>query len=235
MRLVEGDVSDGEKVRRHHGVTFLTLTLGGDTSDLSQTVDRLYAGFKALRKLPVFAANVTGGAAFLEITYNAEKRRWHPHLHIICRARFIPQADLSDAWAKVTNGSFRVDLRRVSSRRGIARYVCKYASKPMDGSFLKTPALLDEAVVALRGRRLCLTFGDWYGHALNARIEDPIASEKLSASHWASMGTLAYVRERAAAGVPEFCAALDALRRGRGPATTTGVSLGPGLFGEQGP
>jgi hypothetical protein len=57
------------------------------------------------------------------------------------------------------------------------RYVTKYASKPLNTSFANSPALLDEALRALKGRRLCLTFGSWYGTPLTDAEDDGLDLE----------------------------------------------------------
>lgn len=55
------------------------------------------------------------------------KKGW-PHLHILARAPYIPQAWLS-ARMKEYAGSPIVDIRRVYSKRHASRYVAKYVSK----------------------------------------------------------------------------------------------------------
>ena len=49
------------------------------------------------------------------------------------------------------------------SERQVIQYITKYASKPLNNTFLNHANLLDEAVLALRGRKLALTFGSWRG------------------------------------------------------------------------
>lgn len=147
-------------------VSFITLTLCGKKEPLSELVDRLYKHFRALRLHPTWDEKVRGGAAFLEIKYSDKAKRWHPHLHIIADAAFIDQGVLSDVWRGITRDSFIVDIRRVNAAEQTAHYVTKYASKPLNSSFSNTPDLLDEAIRALKGRRLCLCFGTWYGTSL---------------------------------------------------------------------
>lgn len=168
--------------------TFITLTLAGKDQGLTEKVDRLYKHFRALRLHPTWADSVKGGAAFLEIKYNDKARRWHPHLHIICHAGFIPQGELSDAWRSITKDSFIVDIKAVREEKTTASYVCKYASKPLNTSYLGDIGLLDEAIMALKGRRLCLTFGDWYGTPLTAAEDEELADDMIDAggydTHW---------------------------------------------------
>lgn len=153
-------------------VSFITLTLCGKAEPLTDLVDRLYKHFRALRLHPLWEEKVRGGAAFLEIKWSDKARRWHPHLHIVADASFIDQGILSTIWRTITKDSYIVDIRRVGAAGQTASYVTKYASKPLNTSFMNSPVLLDEALKALKGRRLCLCFGTWYGTALTEAEED---------------------------------------------------------------
>lgn len=55
------------------------------------------------------------------------KRGW-PHFHIALRCGFIPQAKFKEWWNDHTGASI-VDVRRIKSQRGVARYLAKYLSK----------------------------------------------------------------------------------------------------------
>jgi len=139
---------------------FITLTIAG-TMPLAEGVKKLYDGFKQLRRLRVWSDRVRGGVAFLEVKRSAKAGRWHPHLHILALGQYLPQAELQEAWHAITKDSFRVDVRRATTAEG-AGYACKYAGKPMNTSFSGAPALLQEAILALRGRRLVTPFGTLY-------------------------------------------------------------------------
>lgn len=152
-------------------MSFITLTLAGKDEGLAAKIDRLYKGFRALRLHPLWADKVKGGAAFLEVKYSDKAHRWHPHLHIMADADYIDQGELSTVWRTITRDSYIVDIRRVKDEKQAAVYVTKYASKPLNSSFFSSSTLLDEAVVALKGRRLCFAFGDWYGEALDLESE----------------------------------------------------------------
>lgn len=180
-------------------VSFITLTLCGKNEPLSELIDRLYKGFRALRLHPVWEEKVKGGAAFLEIKYNDKARRWHPHLHIIADAKYIDQGELSDIWRGITKDSFIVDIRRVRQAEVTARYVTKYASKPLNTSFTNTPALLDEAIIAFKGRRLCLCFGSWYGTSLTD-AEDATLEEDIDEEKWVMFSDLETIIGRAESG-----------------------------------
>lgn len=147
-------------------LSFITFTLCGKGESLSTLLDRLYKHFKALRQLDIWTDAVKGGVAFLEIKWNDRSQRWHPHLHVLADAKYIEKTALQRAWLVLSKDSFIVDIRRVRDSAICGRYVTKYASKPLNTSFSNTPRLLDEAVTALKGRRLCFAFGEWYGKAL---------------------------------------------------------------------
>lgn len=167
-----------------HGkqVSIITLTLSGKDQGLQEKVDRLYKHFRSLRLHPLWDENVAGGAAFLEIKYSEKAKRWHPHLHIIAEAKFIDQGELSTVWHTITKDSFIVDVGRPRDEKMTGVYVAKYASKPLNSSFSNDPNLLDEAVMALKGRRLCLTFGTWYGTPLTYAEDEALADDLTDAA-----------------------------------------------------
>lgn len=169
---------------------FITLTLCGKGESLTDLVDRLYRSFKALRNHPTWSEKIRGGAAFLEVKYNDKSQRWHPHLHIMADGGFVPQQDLCNAWRSITKDSFICDIRRVGDRAQAASYVAKYASKPLNTSFAMSPVLLDESVNALRGRRLCLTFGTWYNTPLDMVEEEELLEEELGRRQWKDVALL---------------------------------------------
>jgi Replication protein len=151
------------------GYRLITLTLRGNNSPLADQLDRLYASFTRLRRRKLWQACISGGAAFLELTWSGASRQWHPHLHVIAQGSYIPQNLLRDTWKDITGDSFIVDVRYINDLGQTTRYVAKYAAKPHAPSYLHRPDLLDEAIIALGGRRLCLTFGSWRGFQLNRR------------------------------------------------------------------
>lgn len=192
-------------------MSFITLTLKGEHDDLSTTIDRLFSGFKTLRKSKLWTAAVRGGVAFLETKWSPTKTRWHTHLHIIADCDFIPQPDLSAEWLKATGDSYIVDIRRVSNESHALFYVTKYASKPLNSSFVGIPDRLDDAVRALKGRRLATCFGSWYGHALSKVETDEAQStaDKEEAAGWQKVISLSWAVELAEKGDVEFREALQ--------------------------
>lgn len=145
---------------------FVTLTLRSSTESLTELLDLLYESFKKLRKTRLWKQTQRGGVAFLEVKWYPDTHRWHPHLHVLTEGGYIAQQALSAAWRKATGGSFIVDVRKIKNADTVVAYVVKYASKPHDPSIFRDPDRLDEAVIAMKGRRLCLTFGTWRGVSL---------------------------------------------------------------------
>lgn len=161
--------------------TFLTLTLRHHGEALTELVDRLYSCFRSLRKHPLWETHVEGGACFLEVKRTEKNNGWHPHLHIIMDARYIDFTLLQHAWHSITGGSFQIRIERVGDAGHVSRYVTKYVTKTLDSSYANTEIWLDEAVNALKGRRLCLCFGTWYGTPLTDAEEGELADDIIDA------------------------------------------------------
>lgn len=160
---------------------FVTLTLKHRNCTLGVALDHLYSSWTKLRKQARWSGNVTGGIAFVEIIHSKNTGCWHPHIHALIEGRYYPQVELSKDWYTATGDSVVVDIRLVRGTSHVARYVTKYASKPMNNTFQYNSRLLDDAVVGLKGRRLAMTFGSWRGIKL---------SDTLPESGWENIGTL---------------------------------------------
>ncbi len=187
-------------------VKMVTLTLRHRDQPLRFQVDRLLDAFRTLRKKPLWKDAIDGGVAFVEVKYNPDTDRWHPHLHILCTGAWIHQADLSSTWHAITGDSFNVDIRLVRDLDRVAYYVVKYASKPMNTVLYRNPRRLREAVDALQGRHLCLTFGSFRGWKL---------TEQADSDDWVLVGTLEAFRIRAFERDPDAMRVLDSLRAGQ--------------------
>jgi hypothetical protein len=165
-----------DHIRAHvaHGLhRFVTLSLRSSDQTLKAQLDRLIACFRRLRQRTLWRERVDGGLAGIELTWNEERRQWHPHLHAIIHGRWIGQADLSAAWRDVTGDSFIVDIRFIRDPAKVARYVSKYATKPLPASIQRDPDRLAEAVEAFNNRRTFVQFGDWAKHSFTRRPTDP--------------------------------------------------------------
>lgn len=162
----------------HCDCRMITLTLKAATGGLRQQVDRLLRSFAKLRRHQRWVQAISGGAAFLEITTGSTGDTWHVHLHAICFGCWIPQQWLRSAWHTITGDSFIVDVRAIGrGLQGAGRavsYVTKYASKGLNVCKLRTDEQLDEAMLALKGRRLVIPFGDWHDARLSERRTETI-------------------------------------------------------------
>lgn len=201
---------EGKKVR------FLTLTLKSDTESLADLLAKLTRDFTSLRRSKLWRKRVAGGVAFLEIKWIHATQRWHVHLHALLQGRYIPNDELSRLWLKVTGTSYVIDIRIVEDERQCTHYICKYASKPLDHTVVVVPLRLDEAIEALKGKRLCMTFGSWRGYKL---------TEAQESGTWVQLGTLHEIITRAEDGNADAQDALDALKVEYAPSTRAPPTL----------
>ena len=152
-------------------LSFITLTIRRSTRPLHEQLTHLTASFRKLRSSKLWKSAVEGGVAFMEVKVSKDHQSWHPHLHIIAQARYIPQSDLAQNWHRITGDSYIVDIRRIDDHDKVRRYVTKYASKPLSYAPTNDPERLREAIHALRGRRLCFCFGSWRAFKLTRKVE----------------------------------------------------------------
>lgn len=175
-----------------HSTRFLTLTLRASDTPLVDQLGRITRDFTVLRRRAWWKEHVDGGAAFLEVKVGENSGRWHVHLHVLVAGTYLPQAELSREWYAVTGDSFIVDVRECTDPAGRSRYVTKYVTKPASAEVFEDAARLEEFVKAIKGKRLCNTFGSWRGTCL-----DPSAPAE---GEWESVGELSVVMRRAAGG-----------------------------------
>jgi hypothetical protein len=182
-------------------VRFMTLTLKHNSERLNLQVDRLLNCFRRLRNRSIWDDHVTGAAMFLEVKVADDGRTWHPHLHIIYEGTYFPKGQLSSHWYAITGDSFVVDVRWIADKEKAAGYVAKYASKPLDKSLYRNPEMLKEALIALKGRRLCSTLGSWRG----LELEETPPDDRV----WITIASLDHVKRRATEGDEKFKALLQ--------------------------
>lgn len=160
-----------ERLIKDHGARFVTLTMRAGQTPLVDQIDRIYRSFLELRRRHFWKNAVQGGAAFLEVKIGEKSGLWHVHLHILAQTKWLDQRTLSTEWHAVTGDSSIVDVRPIDDAQGRARYVTKYVTKPMDSTVYQSDAKMDECIMAMKGRRLCSTFGSWRGTKLDAAPE----------------------------------------------------------------
>lgn len=213
-RVIASNVKDKLESDR---ARFLTLTLKSTNEPLAELLTKLSTDFAALRRSKLWRHKVAGGVAFVEVKWLDRTQRWHVHLHSLVQGRYIPQDELSKTWHRVTGTSHIIDIRIASDNAHVTHYITKYASKPLDHTVVTEPDKLDEAVLAMKGKRLCTTFGTWRGYKL---------TEPPESGTWVQLGTLTEIITRAEQGNADAQAALDALRVEYAPSTRAPPTLG---------
>jgi hypothetical protein len=83
---------------------------------------------EAWRKVRRRAKEKWGNVRLPFLAVFEETKAGEPHLHILCRLKWIPQDWLSDQM-KAEIGAPIVDIRRVESKKKVASYVAKYVGK----------------------------------------------------------------------------------------------------------
>ena len=137
---------------------FLTLTLKHSSRPLNESISFLTRSFNKLRRLPIFRSAWRSGVWFLQVTYNAQKDEWHPHLHCLIDGGYIDHSTIRRHWRQVTHGSYIVDIRRVRDVRKAVNEVSRYVTKPVNLPDLPDSVLLDY-YYHLRSKRTYGTFG----------------------------------------------------------------------------
>lgn len=179
------------RLSKDKSIRFVTLTLRINHAPLGEQVTRLIRCFARLRRRKCWTSTQTGGVAFLELKRRPGSHTWHPHIHIITEGVDIRKAVLSDAWLAITGDSFIVDIRDCKDDGKAAWYAAKYSGKAVHNGVESDPEMLEEAIVALKGRRLHTCFGDW-------SLSD--ADDELPDAGWHGVATLRSVLDGCLAG-----------------------------------
>lgn len=200
---------------------FVTLTLKSTAEPLDVLLARLTSSFTKLRRTKLWRNKVVGGVAFIEVTWTCRTQSWHPHFHCLVEGRYLPRRELSQAWHLITGDSYITDIRFARDNAHVTHYITKYATKPLDHSVLVEPTHLQEAILALKGKRLCLTFGTWRGVCLTRSREDET---------WIQIGSLAELLHKATQNDPAAQVILRKLEipfvtEPRGPPSRTATAV----------
>lgn len=155
------------------GYRFLHLVLtvpNCSHADLAKTVQKLYDGYGKLMHEKRIKKAFKGALRALEVSFNAEKWTFHPHLHCLIAVRMSYFSDtrvycshklVKDLWKKYT-GADQVHITAVKPGdwQGVAE-VCKYCAKPFD--YMQQPQAAVEMITALgatlKGRRFVQRYG----------------------------------------------------------------------------
>lgn len=137
---------------------FMTLTMKHSNAELSHQVKWLYQHFRKFRQRKFLRKKLKGGIWFFQLKRIKRSGEWHPHLHCIIDAEYIPQELLSSEWKAQTGTSSIVDIRAIHSAQKVAADVSRYCARPCKlKDFSETDAI--EIHRVFHGRRLCGTWG----------------------------------------------------------------------------
>jgi hypothetical protein len=101
---------------------------------------------------------VIGGIAVVEI--KGRPGNYHPHLHIVLYAKYLPWPLLRKQWERVSGGT-AVWISNIDKGKAL-HYVTKYVTK------LDMPDVAqEEPNVAMKGRHLFMKFGEWASYTLD--------------------------------------------------------------------
>ena len=173
-----------EWANRQKHLKFLTFTLKSSADSVEDQVARIYKSFIKLRRTAFFRNKVRGGVWFFQVTVNKSTGLWHPHVHVLVDADYIPKRLLKNAWHKITLDSHIIDIRKVSNPEKAAEYVARYATVPAD-LLQCTVAQGSALIIGLKGRRMCGCFGSARGLALRPTSQDEPYSWRKVVSYFA--------------------------------------------------
>lgn len=186
----------GHQVKRNvmkwlegRSVRFVTLTLRHSKDSLWKCLARLIKSFSMLRDRIVWKDSVTGGVGLVEVKRGSNSDLWHPHLHVLCVGGWIDATALREAWHDITGDSWEVKVLAVNDHGRAADYVAKYATKGWTAEVARDRDSLIECLLALRGKRLCLTFGEFRKLEPESDVDAP--------DDWNRVGRLVDIRRAA--------------------------------------
>jgi hypothetical protein len=119
------------------------------------------------------------------VTYNHERKQWHPHLHCVIVGKWAKWEFLREQWRIASKGSHVIDIEPIKDPQETAKYVARYSARPyrMKGLELEQRK---ECITAFASRRL---FGTW-----GPKPERPsVKKVKVDLGNWEPIGSFAYV------------------------------------------
>ncbi|MBA7686404.1 hypothetical protein ES703_94851 [subsurface metagenome] len=136
----------------------LTFTLKHNSNPLPDQIDKLYNSFRQIRRSSLLKKKCDGGVWFFQVKKSENDGLFHPHIHCLVAGSFLPHAELSRKWLKITGDSKIVDIRPIKDPIGCAQHVARYAANPCS---LKGFSLDEcvEVAIAFESRRICGTWG----------------------------------------------------------------------------
>lgn len=185
--IITNSVKEWASRQKH--LKFVTFTLKSSDASVELQTERLYDSFKALRRTSFFKNKVRGGVWFFQMTVNKSTGLWHPHIHVLVDADYIPKRLLKCAWKKITFDSHIVDIKKVDNPEKASEYVARYATIPAD--LLKCSVSQGAAlVIGLKGTRMCGCFGTAKGLALRPKpLDEPYTWRKVMSYFCMAVGS----------------------------------------------
>lgn len=168
----------------------LTLTLRHSDELLEHQLNQLYNAFRNLRRCKYMTSRIRGGIWFFQITWSKKTDQWHPHIHALLDAQYIPQSEIRARWLHYTQSSSVVDIRGCWSPESAANHVARYATRPGTLSSVP-PAERLELLQTMHGRRIV---GAW-GTARKVPLAPP---KSVDQDCWRTLGSWEEVRRQSA-------------------------------------
>lgn len=118
---------------------FFTLTLKsiGNLDDTERNLNRIVECFNKLNK-KLRKENQYKDLKFFRIC-EIGKNTGMVHIHGIWN-KYIPVSKLSKYWYQITKDSYKVDVRRIESKKDVVNYLYKYLTKTVSGNCNNDPA-----------------------------------------------------------------------------------------------
>lgn len=146
-----------------------------NSGNLQKGIASLWKAWSSLRRSVRWKRKVKGCIVALEVTYNPQKRTWHPHLNVLMEGEYFPFEELNQAWIKATRGNGRTSRIQAADENSVfelLKYTLKIADRDGNtGEFrliLEDPAAIDEYLAAVYGSRLVRSYGTLHG----LKVED---------------------------------------------------------------
>lgn len=104
----------------------LILTIP-NTMDLYPGIKHIVSSFRRFRQTKSWKSHVAGGFYIIEITNKGHQ--WHPHLHVICYAKFYPWQQIYTRWHAASKNGAHIHVKQIWNNVGIAGYISQYLTK----------------------------------------------------------------------------------------------------------
>lgn len=131
----------------------LTLTVRSvPQEELTDCLNQMFYAWKKLCLSTEWKKHIVGSSRTLEITYNKDKRTYHPHFHCLLQKKGnLSKAKIGEAWKKALAVTYypEIEIKKLTDEKGILECF-KYAFKASEA----TEPMLTAILYTLKGRRL---------------------------------------------------------------------------------